>query len=106
MIDWNDSGLAVTTFRSNGSAETTHLNWNEINGAVAYKRDIFSMDLLCVGFSTPDGSIEINEEMDGWSALTETLPAYLPGTPKPKEWMDKVIHPAFAANPTILFSLK
>jgi hypothetical protein len=72
--------------------------------AVAYKRDLITIDLICIGFRTPTGTLEINEEMDGWAALTEVLPRYLSGTPIAADWWDKVAHPAFATNATVLFT--
>jgi hypothetical protein len=80
------------------------VKWSEVNGIVAFKRDLYSVDLICMGFTTAEGSVEVNEEMEGWEALTDALPLYLPGTPSPADWWNGVVQPPFAANPTILFT--
>lgn len=103
-IRFDDAGLTCTAFQADGSAQSVHLKWSEVNGVVAYKRDAVTVDLICVGFTTSDGTLEVNEEMDGWTPLAEALPKHLPGTPSKAEWWDKVAHPAFATNATVLFS--
>ena len=75
-----------------------------MNGVVAYKRDCYTVDLMCMGFTTPDGAVEVNEGMDGWNALIDAIPRLLPGTTSKDKWWDKVAQPPFAANPTTLLS--
>ena len=106
VIHCDRTKLIVTDYFPDGATRIFKATWNEINGAVAYKRDCFAYDLLCVGFSTPDGSFETNEQMEGWETLIEMLPTYLPGTPKPEQWWGKVVQPPFAINATTLFSKK
>jgi hypothetical protein len=104
VIHSDDTELTVTDYFPHGATRAFKANWNEINAAVEYKRDCFAYDLLCIAFSTPDGSFEANEHMEGWKSLLEILPTYLPGTPKSEEWWLKVVQPPFATNATILFS--
>jgi len=104
FIQFDQAGLMLTVCHADGSESKTELSWSEVNGIVAYKRDCFAVDLICMGITTPDGAIEVNEEMDGWEALTDAIPTLLPGMTGKKEWWDKVAQPPFAANPTTLFS--
>jgi len=57
-----------------------------------------------MGFITPDGAVELNEQMDGWNSLIDAVPRILPGTTSKEEWWDKVAQPPFAANPKTLFA--
>jgi hypothetical protein len=104
LIRFDDTGMDVTAWHADGSGSKTELRWNEVNGIVAYKRDCFAIDLICMGFTTPQGAVEVNENMDGWNALTDAVPRLLPGTTSKEKWWDNVAQPPFAANATILFS--
>lgn len=104
LIQFDQTGMTVTARHADGSESKTELKWNEVNGVVAYKRDCFTVDLICLGFTTPDGGVELNEEMDGWEALIDAVPSLVPGTTPKEEWWDKVVDLPFAANPTVLFS--
>jgi hypothetical protein len=55
----------MSAWHTDGSEVKTELRWSEVNGVVAYKRDCFAVDLICMGFATPDGAVESNEGMDG-----------------------------------------
>jgi len=50
--------------------------------------------------------IEVNEEMEGWTEFTAALPARLPGCKAWEDWFFKVMSPAFATNPTEIYSRK
>ncbi len=82
----------------------TELRWSEVSRVVAYKRDCWGIDLLCMAIGTVAGAVEINEEMDGWAALTDALPMLLPGTLDKSQWWQRIAQPPFAANVTTLFS--
>jgi hypothetical protein len=103
-IQCDESRLTVTAFHHDGSISKTAVKWQEINRVVVYKRDVYAFDLVCMGFTTAEGTIELNEEMEGWATLVDALPHYLRGTPNRAEWWNKVVQPPFAANPTTLFS--
>jgi len=104
FIQFDETGLMVTASHTDGSESKTELKWNEVNGVVAYKRDCYTVDLICIGFANPDGAVELDEEMDGWNALIGAVPRLLPGTISKQECWDKVAQPPFAANPTTLLS--
>ncbi len=59
----------------------TDLNWVSIAEAIAFKRDLFCVDRVCIVFRSTDGfELEVHEEMKGWIELCQVLPNYLPGT--------------------------
>jgi len=96
--------MTVTVNFSDGSVKQLRLHWKDVNGVVAYKRDLFLYDEICLGFSSPDGGVEVNEQMQGWDTLIKALPSYLAGVPSWDQWWDKVAKPPFATNATTLFS--
>ena len=102
-IQYNETGLTVTAFHHNGSISTTGVKWQEVN-CVVYKRDLYTIDLVCLGFTTAEGTIEVNEQMEGWATVVDAFPLYLPETPNRADWSNKVVQPPFAANPTTLIS--
>jgi hypothetical protein len=104
VIQFDESGLTLTARHADGSETKTELRWSEVNGVVAYKRDCFALDLICMGFTTGDGAVELNEGMDGWEALIDAVPSLLPGSTSKQEWWGKVAQPPFAPNPTVSFS--
>jgi hypothetical protein len=79
------------------------MRWNEVKAVIAFKRDLYATDLICLGFLGPDRTIEVDEEMHGWLQLVEGLPDLLPGTPSLSDWWEQVAKPPFAPSVTKLF---
>lgn len=75
-IRFDDAGFFVDTGQASHSYAS--LQWREVTTALAYKRDIYAMDLICLQFCTAEATIEIHEQMPGWSQLIEQLPSRLP----------------------------
>jgi hypothetical protein len=70
--------------------------WVEITRVSVFKRDCFTVDLLCLALELNGRQYtELNEEMAGWSELIEALPVYLPGALPLHQWWEKVMFPAF-----------
>jgi len=103
QISCDESGFAVTLAGSVSSEGAASLKWDEVNTVLAYKRDFYVTDLICLGFTSPAGTIEVDEEMQGWSQLVERLPSLLPGTPPMSDWWERVAKPPFASCVTKLF---
>jgi hypothetical protein len=106
VILHDESGLMLTDSYEDGSVSKAEVHWSEVVRLVAYKRDCFAIDLICFGFVTDERFVEVNEEMEGWEALTDALPAYLPGTLDKADWWAKVALPPFATNRTTLFTTR
>jgi len=102
-IQCDETGLTVTAFSRDGSISITGAKWQEVNGVV-YKRDLYTIELVSVGLTTAQGTIEVNGQMEGWPTVVAALPLYLPGTPNRADWWNKVVQPPFVANPTTLLS--
>ena len=84
--------------KADGSTQTEVL-WPEVREMLAFKRDLFAVDRVCLAFSLGDNTaLEINEEMIGWDGLVEKLPEYLSGCTSFENWFNQVAFPAFATN--------
>ena len=78
--------------------------WDEVSSMVAYKRDLYTTDMICLLCTFSDGlQFEFNEEMPCWQSLVDALPQHLSGCPPFSEWWHPVAVPAFATNETVLF---
>lgn len=78
--------------------------WADVFHVVAFKRDLFSVDLICLEIQDRvNSSIEVDEQMEGWKELVASLPDYLPGFPKFEEWFSRVALPPFETRPTELY---
>jgi hypothetical protein len=100
-IRCNQAGFAVST--ADSSQPTASIEWCDVNAVLAYKRDLYAVDLICLGFVTANATIEVHEEMQGWSQLVEQLPLSLPGAPLLSGWWERVAKPPFASSVTKLF---
>lgn len=81
-------GIHLLTFDNDRLTINSDLSlpWPDVKGAVAFKRDCLFLDQICLAFSTNEGAVEINEEMEGWDALLSALPSLLAGFPPLEEW--------------------
>jgi hypothetical protein len=103
-ISFDEIGLSVTVLDSKRGTQTAILPWNDVHTVVAYKRDVYAYDLICVALGNDKAAIEVNEQMEGWPELVERLPAFLPGTPPLSVWWEQVAKPPFATSKTTLFT--
>lgn len=80
------------------------VQWGEVVSVFAFKRDVFAYDLICFVFKTGERFVELREDMEGWDALIDALPAYLSGAPGEADWWNKIVQPPFATNWTTLYT--
>jgi hypothetical protein len=90
---------------SDGSFESADIAWNQVMRIAAFKRDMFSVDLICLAFETNSSALEVDEEMEGWEKLLESLPNYFEKILLREEWWNEVAHPAFAINLTQIYPI-
>jgi hypothetical protein len=100
-----DAGFRIDEVRvDRPTAALGEFKWAAVARVVAYKRDLYIHDLICVAFEFADGTaFEIHEEMMGWQDLIDSLPRRLKGCAPFEEWWPKVVSPAFETNETTLF---
>jgi hypothetical protein len=100
-IHWNENGLAVSN--ADSTQPSALLEWAEVDAVLGYKRDLYTMDMICLGFVTHRGTIEVHEEMNGWTSLVEELPSLLPGMHPFSQWWESVAKPPFAPSVKTLY---
>ncbi|HEX7138373.1 MAG TPA: hypothetical protein VF219_11020, partial [Vicinamibacterales bacterium] len=95
-------GLGISPLK--GSPSSLFMPWSQVTRAVAFKRDQYVMDRICIVFELSNARVlEINEDLQGWEGLVEQLPTHLPGALVYAEWFDEVAFPAFKTNEKTIF---
>lgn len=102
-ITFDAEGFTVVDIRGRGHESAT-MQWIEVQRAVAFKRDLFTVDCICVSFARADGTtIEVNEEMARWRRFVESIPEHLPDCKPWSDWFSIVAFPPFAPSETVLY---
>src|SRR6185436_10930909 len=80
------SGINVTVMGARGEHQIHEIEGAHISTAIAYKRDCWAVDLICLAIGGPDKAVEVTEEMKGWEELLDRAPSYLPGWRNKDDW--------------------
>lgn len=102
---YNDNG--IFTYNENGfviKIDNTEKNvkWNEIKTLIAYKKDLFAVDIICLDIIFENEAfLKINEETKGWFKFLEHSKEKLEITDK--TWEINIAVPPFEPNTTIIF---
>jgi hypothetical protein len=103
----NANSLKLSWHRLPNERGELVLCWRDTRKIQAIKRDLYSIDLICLTIFLSDNKpVEINEEMDGWESLVVKLPQYLPGCLAFENWFAAVAFPAFKENRTTIYERK
>ena len=108
LVDVSDDGLI---FRPSEEGQENPrmggnrvMRWEVVERVEAFKRDLFSVDLICLEFTAQNGEgIEIDEDDEPWRRLVEQLPARLEGCLALESWFSDVAFPAFETNRRVIF---
>lgn len=85
-------------------ASGARIRWRNVLRIEVFKRDSLTSDLVCMRLQSVDGSVELNEEMEGWSSMLEALSIRLSGVLPKDVWFPDVVRRAFAASHRTIFS--
>jgi hypothetical protein len=85
-------------------APPNYFQWGEITTVLAYKRDCFSVDLICLAVGDASTVVEINEEDAGWEAFIRAMEKNLPGSLPFDAWWPAVAQPPFATHRMTVYS--
>jgi hypothetical protein len=103
-LECDEDSLRKTWSRDGDREGETAVAWADVTYILAFKRDLWAYDRICLEIGTSEGwAIEIDEEMEGWQRVIERLPEYLPGCAACPDWSGDVALPPFARNEKILF---
>lgn len=103
-FNFSSEGITYAAWINGTFEAEERIPWARIDRVVAFKRDLFAHDRMCIAFDASGFTFEINEEMVCWAAFVNEMPKFLPGCLNVEAWYDAVMHPAFATNGTILYS--
>jgi hypothetical protein len=101
MTAISESGIGYQWFTDEGKERhEALLAWDEIATVEVFKRDLFTLDLVCLALARvgTEDVIEVDEEDPRWLDLVDALPSYLPGCRTLGEWFTDVAFPAFEEN--------
>ncbi len=92
-------------FRLRDRASEEVVAWEKIHRVVAFKRDCYTVDMICIAFMDRDGLVllEVDESAAGYQELVDRLPQHLVGCLSMGEWFIQVAFPAFEVNLTELY---
>lgn len=74
--------------------------WDAVMAVSAFKRDLYTVDLLCIAIGTEDMAVELNEAMPGFAPFLEAMEARLGF---PAGWQLDVLFPAFETKLKTLY---
>jgi hypothetical protein len=82
--------------------EAVTIAWTDVEEIHAFKRDLFTVDLICIEFRLGENRIvEIHEEMVGYHDLQPWLQKKFPEIQA--NWFTTVAFPAFVTNYTMIW---
>lgn len=83
--------------------ETDRLVWADVREIVTFKRDLVTVDSICLAFRTGPKPLylEVCEEMEGFDRLIDEMQKRFPAIPE--DWLPEVTQPPFATNERRLF---
>ena len=102
-ISFDSSAFTVTNLRDRRQEAVT-MSWQDVSQVTAFKRDLFTVDCICLFLARSDDiGVELDEEMASWKSFIEALPQYLPGCKPWSEWFMDVAFPAFETKLTLVY---
>jgi hypothetical protein len=103
-VTHDSGGIQLSWSRADGREGTERVAWERVCRVVAYKRDLFATDLVCLGIEDGDGPVlELDEEMPGWESLLTDLPVFLRGALDRDRLLAAVVQPPFATSETTVY---
>ena len=106
-IDVDFDGIFVYTsegFETNINNSKININWSEIETILGYKKDLITIDSICMDIITCSSTLTICEETPGWFKFLNQLRNNIEITPKYRDI--EISTPAFKTNLTLLFDKK
>ncbi|MBX3267128.1 MAG: hypothetical protein KF831_10510 [Acidobacteria bacterium] len=98
-IEFDSEGLKIID-----DGRTAVVAWDSVDSVFVYKEDLVIVDRIVTLFKLDgDREFSIDEEMEGWKALVDALPMYLPNCRDFADWFMEVAFPAFEPKPALIF---
>lgn len=102
-ISFDSESFTVKNLRSQKQEHVVRA-WAGIRQVAVFKRDLFTVDCICLHLDGIDGAgVELDEQMAGWDRLLDALPTLLPGCKPRSMWYAAVVLPPFDPNLTEIY---
>ena len=83
---------------------SSKMSWSDVHEVFAFKRDMFTVDCICLVFVKKSGeAVEVDEDMARWQLFVDELPRRLPGCKSMGDWYSEVAFPPFETNMTKIY---
>ncbi len=103
-VAFDDCELIASRLTMRPEVGTSTVRWDEVTQVSVFKRDLTTIDQICVRFRRADGSaFEFTEDVPRFLEVIAALPQYLPGCPALGTWYLDVMQPPFEANYRVLW---
>src|SRR5262245_100229 len=73
VIEHDMVGMRVRWSNAHGESGEHRVAWSDVATVLAFKRDLFAVDLVCLAFQTSTIAYEVNEDMENWESLLNGL---------------------------------
>ena len=97
MFEYLDDG-----FKIESKDFSRIIKWSDIDKINAYKKDLYTYDLVVMEIICEENALTINEESPGWFQLILKLKIIFETIPK--DWEMNIIQPTFATNFTTIYN--
>jgi len=98
QILWDEKDVRVQWLTMENTEGSLSFSWEAVLAVDTFKRDLFTVDGVCLAFQTTKGWIEVNEDMKGWHDFLGAAERHLDSFPAVSSWLGKVTVPAFKTN--------
>jgi hypothetical protein len=100
MIIATDHDFAILR----GGRPLASARWDDVLRLLAYKRDEFTTDLVCLDIELRGGRIlSVHEEVPGWEDFLDAAERALPDMHSFRSWFPQVAQPPFARSEHVVF---
>ena len=87
------------------AADQQVIRWQEIVRITAFKRDLYTYDLICLLILSKTGIWELDEKMPGWQETIQMVDTFLPSAVPYAQWFLEIITPAFETTPIDVYNI-
>jgi hypothetical protein len=104
IIRTDSSRLHRTAEFTDGTTRAVEMKWSDVRRVAAFRRDVLTQPVVCVAVTDPSNVVVLDESMQGWKHLIDSLAKHLRESPSFTEWRDRIGQESPDSHWTILFS--
>lgn len=96
IFEYTENGMFITDKNSK-----IDIKWSDISTILGYKKDLLTIDTICVDIIYNKSSLTVCEETPGWFQFVTKLKKQFPNIPS--DWDTEIALPAFERKLTLLY---